>query len=248
MRLLGAAEGACVVVVGTWDPLTPTLIELIVRVKRRALALNGSAAVVLIDPPPTAILHGRWEMPTFDDPRQRVAILRAAGADVIAIHRMKRKDLDLGASEFLAHLLTILPVTEIWIRPRQSFGRGPIGAKETMEQLAHSRNISVVSPRVKNERFAIMQVRQALASGHIQRAQGIMKRSPIWFKPRNRTLHLAWLPGWYTVKEVGNMQATSNPLVFKTRLKKGKAGEAVMEWPTEDVPALAFLGGPRDVS
>ncbi len=246
MHVLGASERPSVVVVGTWDPLTPGRIDLVRRLKRRARSLDGSAAVVLLNPPPVLLLHGRWEVPTYDDPRQRADILRAAGADAVVMMRMRRGDLDLGARDFLRHLVAVLPVSEIWIRPHQSFGRGQIGNRATMERLARQRDIAVVTPKIRNERTAIAQVRLALANGHIHRARRIVSRPPTWFRPRGGTLRLGWLPGWYTVCRVEGGQARNAPVTYRTRLKKGTHGEAVLEWPGDDVHALTFLNGPCD--
>ncbi len=176
----GFAGGA--VTVGNFDGVHRGHRELVAAAARWAARVVGPAVVVTFDPPPYQILvpdaPPRLPLTTIDD---RAVLLRAAGADRVAVYRPDRDLLGLAPEAFVRDvLLGQLGAKAVVEGYNFRFGRDRAGDTGLLRDLCAAADVGFeeVGPLTDGEEpISSSRVRAALLAGDVALAADLLGRS-----------------------------------------------------------------------
>ncbi|MGH2587355.1 MAG: hypothetical protein ACRDJE_20765, partial [Dehalococcoidia bacterium] len=139
--LFGRIDAPAVAIVGTWDPFLPVHQDLCDTLVRHARERGLASAAILLHPNPFRFIVGPDAAPAYEDVHARIWQIRQCGLDGVLKVHLTRRDVDLGAAEFFDVVTPALDISELWLGARQSFGRGPGGSRQAIEEQAARRGI-----------------------------------------------------------------------------------------------------------
>lgn len=178
---------APVVTLGNFDGVHLGHREILRRVVGEAKAHGGQSVAITFFPHPTAVLAPSKAPPAILSLRERLALLREAGVDVVVLQHFTRKFSQITAAEFVErYLLGAIGAAKVVIGHSVSFGRGRQGSAEMLVREGESRGfaVEVVGP-VTADGIVVSstEVRRALGEGAIGRAAALLGR-PYWIGGR----------------------------------------------------------------
>ena len=130
-------------VIGTWDPPLEQHKTLFQRLAANSRERNLASLVVTLDPPPEQIADGlHW--PRHTDLAWRLAIQSQSGIAWTAVVNLDKSDTTQGASQFIRNLVSVFPLSELWLGLRQTFGRFRSGSQSEIDTVCKLLGIKLV--------------------------------------------------------------------------------------------------------
>ena len=242
----GPADAPAVAMLSTWDPFLPGYDQSLQTLVTHAHALGMTPVAVLLDPPPAAFINAPGEWPIFSDAASRIAWLRARGATVVSIV-FSRDDLAVAADEFFDTLAPLIQLKEFWLKHRQTVGSGPHGSAIGTRLAAVRRGIRVVALPADDLGAEAFTVRRLLRAGAVGLAADVVGRAPVFARPRDGVVRVAWGPGTYQMSACGSPRPRRPlPAPMRVECHPVGAGEVEWSWPDPRIPYLTVLWGPGD--
>jgi hypothetical protein len=244
--LHGPADDPAIAMLSTWDPYLPGfdlgLQQLVASAHKRGM----TPVAVLLDPPPAVFINAPGEWPVYSDVRARLEWLRRRGATVISIE-FSRDDLAFAADEFFDVVCPLVDLREFWLKYRQTVGSGPRGSGVGTTLSAVRRGIKVVGLPPDDLGAEAVAVRQLLRAGAVGKAAELVGRAPVFARPRDGRVRMAWLEGVYHMAPCGSA-LPPRPLRWPISVdcRPSSHGELEWQWPDPRIPYLAVLWGPGD--
>jgi riboflavin kinase/FMN adenylyltransferase len=133
---------------------------------------------VTFDPHPRQLFEGPDAVPLIQTLPDRVAKLRACGADSVVALRFTREVADLSASEFVAELCAQLTPTLICVGNDFRFGRERCGGVGALRRIGWERGFGVYEmPQVVHGglRVSSTRVRELLAADEVEAAGRLLR-------------------------------------------------------------------------
>jgi hypothetical protein len=247
-------EPSCpaVAVVGSWDPLLPHHEQLFGFLHTYAQQTSLSSVVIMLDPPPQLLLNGRSRWPLYEDANVRVRRILSSGIDALLRIDFDEADLVAGAAELLELASSHMSMAEFWLGATQSLGRGPSGDQAAVQRLAEEYGMTFKRLPKTSDAAVSSDVRWHLLLGTLTKAIMLTRRPPVWSRPQERYLQLAWAPGYYKAVplieslEDLNINAEDREPTMTVSFVPGIDGMPCAEWPDQAVEHLAFVFGPKD--
>lgn len=181
-------------IIGTWDPFLNQQGKLFKKFKRQSIKNNLTPLVLIINPSPGFLIHGKY--PVYDDYLSKKYYINALGIDCCELI-FKKKDLNLGASDFFKFLNNIIIIKEIWISNQQTFGSYEKGDKKAIYTACKQHSISITEFKTSYmiKRKGIL-TRFHLENGDYQKAVEIVGRKPFrLFNSKTKNHRLDWKLG-----------------------------------------------------
>jgi hypothetical protein len=244
--LYGPADRPAIAMLSTWDPYLPgydiSLQSLVASAQQRDL----TPVAVLLDPPPAVFVNAPGEWPIFSDARSRIDWLRRRGATVVSIN-FTRDDLAFAADEFFDTVTAFVDLREFWLKHRQTVGSGPRGSGVGTRLSAVRRGIRVVALPPDDLGADALTVRQYLRAGAVGKASDVVGRTPVFARPRDGRIRMAWGAGIYQMSPCGSTQPPRPlPTPVDVECRPVSPGEVEWQWPDSRIPYLTVLWGPGD--
>ena len=245
LTLYGRVTGPSVATVGTWDPFTRTHDELLASLSEHARARGLGTIAVMLDPPPSALLHARWVL--YDDARTRVDLLLERVDGVVCV-AFCQADLKAGAKELIEILSRELTLAELWIGPKQTLGSGARGSGLAIVLAARDHGIKVRRIPQRSVDGGPALARQELARGAVENATRRVGRPPTRTRPASEAaVRLAWRPGRYRAQAwTSSGSEASEGGSIDLDLVAGGDGMSSFDWPSPSIEQLVFTRGPGD--
>ncbi len=150
--------------------------ELRQRTGQRAIA----SGVVTLHPSPVQVLRPDVRVAYLTSLEERVELLRATGADVVAPLTFTSEVAELSAFDFLSMLHDSLGMTYLLMGPDNAFGRGREGTPKRVAELGEEIGFQVEvlpAPLEGAEgRVSATRIRTALAEGEMELAEQLLGR------------------------------------------------------------------------
>lgn len=254
LTIHGHCTRPAVVTMGTWDPFLRPSADFLRILVSYAHRRDRDAIPVVLDPTPAAIVNGRATWPYYQDVASRVAMLRACGADAVAVIGFARPDLDVGACELFDLLATEMTLAEFWLRNKQSVGSGAKGSATVVRTQCEARGITLRF--MKRFMFDLgVDTRRCLQAGSVAQAAAVAGAYPTLRRPDDGVAETAWRPGRYRAVPLDALDAFPEPIDAAARagalpveLVPTADGMAAFRWPDAAVPFLRFVEGPADAA
>ena len=238
---------AAVAVVGTWDPLLAMHEQLFKTLSDYGRRIARDSVVIMLHPPPPSFIpESPAEWPVYDDPQTRISLIKACGISATVLIDFEKEDLDAPPEEFFELLRESIKVDELWLGAHQTLGRGPDAANEELIKVARHRRIQLRRLPEMNQQRVADDVREFLRRGHVSRLVDFIGRPPVWRRPAEGKLRLAWPPGIYRCQAITKPTSRAKGTPLTVRLARGKDSVCVLKWPNDEVKWLAFVAGPTD--
>jgi FAD synthase len=192
-----------IAIIGVWDPPRPEHCTLLGQLAHEAAVRGLAALVVTLTPPPASYLYGTHKWPVHSDLRYRQSVQRAAGVGSRVTVEMSQDDIHRDAEHFLTGLCEALPVAELWLGARQSFGRYAPGSQNAIKEFCQQHEIEYRKLPPSSEQPPSPVIRDALGAGRIRDVRQALPTPPIWCRPDRDVLRFAWAPGVYEIVSHG---------------------------------------------
>lgn len=179
-----AGFGPSVVAIGKFDGVHAGHRAVIDRA--RVDAASGSARVVAVtfDRNPLSVLRPERCPPDLIGVTQKLALLEKAGVDATLLLAFDRQLADLGAEEFVEHVLVnALAVRTVLVGADFRFGRGGVGDPELLRRMGERYGFRVdvvddVRAVDADRRVSSTWIRELLADGDVEGARRLLGRAP----------------------------------------------------------------------
>lgn len=170
-----------VVTVGTFDGVHRAHQEIVREVVHRAKMREGRSVVVTFEPHPKEVVpSARGPVQLLTTIEERVELLRTSGVDVLLIIDFTPEFSRVSSREFYErYLVNGTGVSEVVVGYDHMFGRNREGRVEELVAMGKEFNFSVFSLHpfsVNGEVVSSTHIRNALASGDIERANRLLGR------------------------------------------------------------------------
>ena len=165
--------------IGVFDGVHRGHLHLLDHLAARAREKGCLAGVVTFKTHPEKVLGRRNMIPWITTLQERVRLLRAAGADVVAPVTFTRGVAALTARDFVLLLKKHLNMCGMVLGPDFALGRGRQGSPDYLQLLGDELGfrVEVVKPaRLDGEVISSSAIRQLLAEGHIDKVNGTLGR------------------------------------------------------------------------
>jgi hypothetical protein len=237
---------AAVAVVGTWDPLMTIHEDLFRILSEYGRRISLSSVVIMLHPPPPSFIpESPAEWPVYDDPQTRISLIKDCGITATLLIDFEKKDLDAPPEDFFDLLRSQVKIDELWLGAHQTLGRGPDAANEALVKAARRRKIHLRRLPEINQRVAD-DARELLRHGYLAALIDFIGRPPVWARPGEGKLRLAWPPGFYRCVPFNGPTGRGRGSSFRVRLSRQKDSVCSFQWPHEEIRWLAFVAGPTD--
>jgi FAD synthase len=237
--------------IGVWDPFLPEHESILRELVAAAWASARSPVVLLLDPPPPALMRGTGRWPVHLAPEARVELLLETGLEAVAVVRMTRADLDAGAAELLAQLEPVLTLSELWLGARQRLGSLDAGAPETVDRLLMERGIGVRRLPDSDVPAIADEVRYQLSLGRPAAAANLAGRRAVLARPPGGMIRSAWPAGVYQGWAVDDLSSAATPgegiTTIEFHLDPEPSGGRQGSWPGSS-QWLIVAAGPGDAA
>ncbi|QEH31578.1 bifunctional riboflavin kinase/FMN adenylyltransferase [Aquisphaera giovannonii] len=245
LRLSCRPAAPVALLVGVWDPVLPEHLDLFRLLRDDATARGLHPIVATIDPNPGVFVHAPVVWQDYDDLASRLALQEGCGLGGSLLVEMGEADLQSDAAAFLGAVMAVLPLGELWLGRRQSFGSGPAGSLDAILAYADSRGVTVRRLAPSLARFTCRTVRQYLRAGRLRDAIELVRRPPARARPDSGSLPLPWAPGDYLAVPVDGPggRPAGEPTCLTLSSRDGTPPS--VPWPGR-ADWLAFLAGPAD--
>ena len=166
-RLFAAAHaGPAVVTIGTFDGVHAGHRALVARARQEAGARNARLVAITFTPRPDVLIRGRRALPDICSIEERIARLRAAGADDVVVVPFDRQLMTVTAAEFVAHLTSDLGMVALCVGSEFALGRGREGTVAALRELG----VDVVAVAVEHlpgrrEKISSSRIRSTMSVG-----------------------------------------------------------------------------------
>lgn len=118
--------------IGNFDGVHLGHQRLIRELARAAHQGDGLAGLLTFEPHPVAVLRSDLVVPRLTSSEDRADILAALGLDFVIVFPFTRSTAETSAADFLAALMRVLPLAELWVGPDFALGRGREGNIERL--------------------------------------------------------------------------------------------------------------------
>jgi riboflavin kinase/FMN adenylyltransferase len=165
--------------IGVFDGVHRGHLRLLGHLAARARERGCLAGVVTFKTHPEKVLGRRDMIPWICTLQERVRLLKAAGADVVAPVTFTRGVAGLAARDFILLLKKNLNMGGLVLGPDFALGRGRQGSPDYLQQLGDELGfrVEVVKPaRLDGEVISSSAIRQLLAEGHINKVNEMLGR------------------------------------------------------------------------
>jgi riboflavin kinase/FMN adenylyltransferase len=166
--------------IGNFDGVHRGHRALLTELRSRAARVGGPAVVLTFDPHPLQLLSPERFQPVLTTTADRVALLRAAGADQVAVLRTTPELLQLSAPDFFARVVrTGFQARAVVEGGNFAFGRNREATVETLSDYCREAGIDfTVVPFLQEagRNISSSQVRAALLAGDVRGAVGLLGR------------------------------------------------------------------------
>ncbi len=237
-------EGPTVASVGTWDPITADHRAMLQDLKKRAHDVEAVAAVIIMEPSPSAFIQGLDRWIRFEPIESRIDRLLALGIETIGIIAFEESDLAAGAPEFFDLLVPMIAIRELWLGSRQSLGSGAAGSLDRIlaEARAHEINIKRLPP---SDGFLIASTaRRHIGLGQVAAAVNATGLKPTWASDRPGLTATTWPVGHYLAEALDGPRQGE---ICSIMIASGDSGRwNRICWPGDSCSKYAFLAGPGD--
>jgi riboflavin kinase/FMN adenylyltransferase len=160
--------------IGNFDGVHRGHQALVAETVRQAQNVSGPAVVLSFNPPPVHILRPERAQLPLTPLEDRIALLEAAGANLVLILNTTTELLQLGAIEFFEQVIKQQIAAKAMVEGENfGFGRDREGDAKLLERLcqASGMSMSIVPPVLLDDRpISSSRVRQALLAGDIASA------------------------------------------------------------------------------
>ncbi len=184
MRTLAGFEGwpsgDLHVALGVFDGVHLGHRALLARLRAGARAAGATGLAATFDPLPARVLDPAGGPLALTDIEERVAQLRAAGADEVAVFAFDRAFASLGPDEFARRLASAGAVRRVVVGPDFQFGHGRSGASGTLQELGERYGfaVEIVAPlHADGAAISSTRIRALLAQGLLERAASLLGRA-----------------------------------------------------------------------
>lgn len=168
------------ITVGNFDGVHRGHRELIAAAKRWGERVRGPTVAVTFDPPPLHLLNPQAAKPPLATPAEKAELLRAAGADHVAILRTDAGLLSLSPEAFFEDVIVGLFRARAVVEGYNfRFGRGRVGDTAQLRELCATAGITFeeVPPQIiDGEPVSSSRVRAALLAGDVAEAGKLLGR------------------------------------------------------------------------
>jgi FAD synthetase len=237
-----------VAVVGAWDPLISEHEHLFRQLSTYARQISLASVVIMLHPPPPSFIpDDPMEWPIYDDPEARIARIETCGIDTTLMISFVEQDLDATAEEFFRTINAYVKLNELFLGDKQSLGRCREASNEVVAQVAKRRGTHLERLPPFSQHRMIWKARDLLRQGLLAESIRIVGRAPVWHRPANKTLRLAWPPGRYLGLPIESPTALPQGKPILMQLVLETDGFSVTAWPDDQVEWLAFTAGPSDL-
>lgn len=169
-----------VLTLGNFDGVHLGHQAIIGRAQDEARGIQGQVVVLTFHPHPVAVLAPDKAPPFIQPLRDRLATLRAVGADVVVAQRFTPRFAALEPEAFVrAFLLRHLEVQHVVVGSNVSFGRNRAGTVETLRALGTRYGFAVdsVAPvTVDGTHVSSSELRRRLGAGDVRAAAALLGR------------------------------------------------------------------------
>ncbi|CAN5223374.1 bifunctional riboflavin kinase/FAD synthetase [soil metagenome] len=166
--------------IGNFDGVHRGHQALVAETVLQAKRLSGPAVVLSFNPPPVHILRPERAQPPLTPLEDRIALLEAAGADLVLILHTTTELLQLSAVEFFEQVIKQQIAARAMVEGENfGFGRNREGDTKLLDNLCQSSGMtmSIVPPVLLGDRpISSSRVRQALLAGDIASATDQLNR------------------------------------------------------------------------
>ncbi len=205
----------CVATIGNFDGVHLGQRRLLEIVVGRARELGQAAVAVTFDPHPLRIVAPELEPPAITTPRQKEALLGAAGIDVLAVVPFTQEVAATPARTFARQFLaTRLGVRELYVGRRFVFGHNREGTLDLLQGLGAElgfRAEGVDEVLHDGEAISSTRIRRAIGEGRIGLAGELLGRPYSLVGEIVRGFRMGKRLGWPTI----NLQPESDLLPFE---------------------------------
>lgn len=167
-----------VATVGVFDGVHLGHAHVLGRLGALALELGATAAAITFEPHPQAVITGRTP-DLICDPREKLARMADAGAEVIVVQRFDEAFRAQTAEEFLERLARGRELAGLVMSHESAFGRDRQGTVDTVRRLAARdgfRLVEVDTLMVDDEPVSSSRIRTAVAAGDLAGAERLLGR------------------------------------------------------------------------
>jgi len=205
----------CVATIGNFDGLHRGQRSLLERVVSRARELGQAAVAVTFQPHPLRVIAPELEPPAITTPRQKEALLAAAGIDLLAVIPFTAEFAATSAESFVRHFLVgRLGVRQLLVGRRFFFGRNREGSLELLDRLGAELGFTtegVDEVLHDGEPVSSTRVRRAIGDGRIELAGELLGRPFSLEGEIVRGFRMGKRLGWPTI----NLQPEGELLPFE---------------------------------
>lgn len=152
---------------------------LVERLAARASETGRLAAAVTFEPHPRRVLNPDQPITTLTTVEERVALLRAAGADLVATVRFTPAVAALPPETFTAFLVRQLRMRELWVGPDFALGRARAGTVPALRSIGVEQGFSlhvIETYRLGGELVKSSVIRLLLGEGAVEQANHLLGR------------------------------------------------------------------------
>jgi FAD synthetase len=244
----GEAGNAVSAVIGSWDPLLPSHLDLFRTLARRARAEELRACAVVIAPAPMRYMHPRL-FRDFDDLETRLALIRESGIETMLIVHFDETDLDATAADFLDLICGELDLKRLWLGATQSLGRGVEGSRAAITTSAGRFGLELSALPIDRRPQDAQQIWAHLARGEISLASRMVGRPPVRARPAGPWAYVGWPVGNYRAVPLEQARDVLFPPwqgapIDLQVVRQGQSATA-FEWPSSVFNWLAIVDGDR---
>lgn len=248
--LHGTAAGPAVAVVGVWDPLRRSHVDLFTELSETCRISGRSSLVVLIDPAPGSIStvvddYGTNGWPVYDSVPVRIRLIRALGVDAVMVVRFQREDFAATAAQFLGVVRSEVELAGLWLGEAQFLGAGAPGSPAAVSDYARRHDVAV--RRLPRAPLVVYDERLLLAAGRLALAIDQVGRPPMRIRPRSSTIRLAWRAGRYLARPLDRPGSPAGGADLQVEVVPQTTSPAILTWPDRNIRFLAFVSGPADL-
>ncbi len=167
-----------VATVGVFDGVHRGHAEVLAHLVALADEVHAAAVVITFDPHPQAVITGQAPEPLCDRSEQ-LALLEAAGAEVIVVQRFDEAFRAQTAEEFLDRLARGRDLSGLVMSHESAFGRDRQGTVATVQRLASRdgwRLVEVETLEIDGAPVSSSRIRAALTAGDLATAERLLGR------------------------------------------------------------------------
>jgi len=247
MTTHGRCPRPALATLSTWDPFLKESADFVKVFVSYAHKRDMSAAALLVDPTPAAVVKGESTWPYFQDVATRVQLLQAYGVDSVGVISFAADDLAAGAQEFFELVTREWELAEFWLRNRQSLGSGAKGSATAVRSQCAERGWKLRHVKRFISDVGVV-TRASLAAGSVKRATVIARTLPTFRRPASGVVRLAWQPGEYQAVAAQSPDlGIPNGEAMSLMIRGTDDGVGRLEWPDPSIEYLRFTAGPADL-